>query len=149
MSDRADKYQFYGWKEAENICLPDDSDSIIKTPADLYDRLCDIWCRETCAPRIRAGWTPENKTSGQCSITSFLVQDLFGGKVYGVPRPGGTFHCYNEVDGIVFDLTSEQFGDEKLCYENNPVQSRAEHFQKEEKYQRYLLLKDKLAASLH
>ena len=45
-----------------------------------------------------------------------------------------------------FDLTSEQFGDEKLCYENNAEQTREEHFASEEKYQRYLLLKDRLAA---
>ena len=107
---------------------------------DLYDKLRGIWCAETCAPRLRDGWSPANPTLGQCSITAFLAQDIFGGQVYGICRPDGNYHCYNVVDGHVFDLTSEQFGGEKLCYEGNPEQSRQVHFAKEEKHQRYLLL---------
>jgi len=70
---------------------------------------------------MRDEWTKENITLGQCSITAFLAQDIFGGKVYGVPRPGGTFHCYNEVDRHIFDLTSEQFGDVNGIPGMNPV----------------------------
>ena len=117
----------------------------IHTPQDLYDRLSDIWCADTCAPRLRDGWTPENKTLGQCSITAFLVQDIFGGKVYGILRPGGNYHCYNDVNGHIFDLTSEQFGDETLSYKNNPEQFREVHFAKEEKRLRYEYLKQQLA----
>ena len=57
---------------------------------------------------------------------------------------GGNYHCYNVVDGHIFDLTSEQFGGEVLCYQGHPEQSRQAHFAKEEKYQRYLLLKQRL-----
>ena len=100
-----------------------------------------MWRAETCAPRLRDGWTPENKTLGQCSITAFLAQDIFGGEVYGIRRPDGNYHCYNVVNGRTFDLTSEQFGDEKLCYEGNPEQLRETHFAKEEKRLRYELLR--------
>ena len=93
---------------------------------------------------MRSSCTPENRTLGQCSITAFLAQDIFGGQVYGILRPGGNYHCYNVVDGHIFDLTSEQFGGEALCYEGNPEQSRQAHFAKEEKYRRYLLLKQRL-----
>ena len=93
---------------------------------------------------MRQNWTRENRTLGQCSITAFLAQDIFGGKVYGVPRPDGNFHCYNVVGHCRFDLTSEQFGDEVLVYENNPEQFREVHFAKEEKKQRYQYLKKKL-----
>ena len=110
----------------------------------LYDILSRIWCAETCAPRMRDQWTSDNKTLGQCSITAFLVQDIFGGKVYGVPRSSGNYHCYNVVGGRVFDLTSEQFGSEKLNYDNNPEQSRTVHFAKEEKRLRYEFLKGEL-----
>ena len=44
----------------------------------------------------------------------------------------------------LFDLTSEQFGDEKLCYENNPEQFREVHFAKEEKRLRYDYLKEEV-----
>ncbi len=65
-------------------------------------------------------------------------------EVYGILRNGGNYHCYNVVDNCIFDLTSEQFGDEKLCYKNNPVQEREVHFEKEEKRLRYEYLKSKL-----
>ncbi len=140
-------YNFYGWEEA--IVSPkNDEYKDIRDPRELYDLLSKIWCEYTAAPRLRAEWSPENMTLGQCSITAFLVQDIFGGKVYGIPRPGGNFHCYNEVDGHVFDLTSEQFGEEVLSYTDNPEQHREVHFSKEEKYLRYLYLKKQLHKSL-
>lgn len=136
-------YSFYGWEHALVPAITEEYEGI-QTPQDLYDGLSSIWCEYTCAPRLRGDWTRENRTLGQCSITAFLVQDIFGGKVYGILRPGGNYHCYNVVDGCVFDLTSEQFGDEVLCYEDNPEQLREVHFVKEEKRQRYEYLKGEL-----
>ncbi|MCM1179260.1 MAG: hypothetical protein NC347_03310 [Clostridium sp.] len=137
------QYQFYGWENAVCDAVTDEYPEI-KTPLDLYDALSKIWCAQTCAPRMREEWTPENKTLGQCSITAFLAQDIFGGQVYGILRPGGNYHCYNVVGSSLFDLTSEQFGDEVLLYENNPQQFREVHFAKEEKRLRYEYLKAKL-----
>ncbi len=138
-------YQFYGWERADvpavSLSYPD-----IHTPRDLYDVLSEIWCAQTCTARLRAGWSKENKTLGQCTVTSFLAQDIFGGKVYGIVRPGGTCHCYNVVGDCCFDLTSEQFGEEakELVYENNPEQFREVHFAKDDKKKRYELLKKRL-----
>ena len=73
-----------------------------------------------------------------------MAQDIFGGKVYGILREGGNYHCYNVIGDCVFDLTGEQFGDEKLCYQNNPEQFRDVHFAKEEKRLRYEFLKAEL-----
>ncbi len=131
-------YRFYGWETA------DVRDKRGLTPRDYYDLLSDVWCPETCAPRMRADWNPENPTLGQCSITAFLLQDLYGGKVYGVPLPDGNYHCFNTVEGCTFDLTSEQFGDAALDYANCPEQFREVHFAKQEKHLRYALLKQKL-----
>lgn len=138
------EYKFYGWKGADVSGIGEYSH--IKNPRDLYDRLSGIWCANTCAPRMRKAWTKENMTLGQCSITAFLAQDIFGGSVYGIERADGNFHCYNVVGDCVFDLTSEQFGNEVLCYENNPKQSREVHFSKEEKRLRYEYLKSMLLA---
>lgn len=132
------RYRFYGWETA-NI---KDADGL--TPRDYYDLLSKIWCADTCAPRMRDEWSPQNPTLGQCSITAFLVQDIFGGKVYGILRPGGNYHCFNDVGGCVFDLTSEQFGGEVLNYENCPEQFREVHFAKVEKRQRYEYLRERL-----
>lgn len=132
------QYKFYGWEKA------DIKDENGLTPRDYYDILSDIWCADTCAPRMRDSWSPENKTLGQCSITAFLMQDIYGGKVYGILRSGGNYHCFNDVDGTVFDLTSEQFGDEVLDYSNCPEQFREVHFAKEEKRLRYEYLRSKV-----
>ena len=138
-------YNFYGWENAAakpiNNLYP-----TINSPIDLYNVLSDIWCAETCAPRLRDKWTKENMTKGQCSITAFLAQDIFGGKVYGIPMEGGNFHCYNVIDDCCFDLTSEQFGEKAkdLVYENNPEQFREVHFAKEEKRLRYEMLRKRL-----
>ena len=136
-------YLFYGWESAVMPAVNHDYHGI-RTPQQLYDALKEIWCADTCAPRLRARWSKDNPTLGQCSITAFLVQDIFGGKVYGILRPGGNYHCYNVIGDTVFDLTSEQFGTETLCYTENPEQSREIHFSRSEKYERYLYLRRKL-----
>lgn len=137
-------YSFYGWKDSLNVHAVNDAYRKIITPCDLYDALLRVWCEYTCAPRMRNDWSEENITLGQCSITAFLAQDIFGGKVFGVPLPDGNYHCYNVVNEHVFDLTSEQFGDEILSYENNPEQLREVHFSRDEKRKRYEYLKSQL-----
>ena len=136
-------YDFWGWEKADILAITNEYEGI-RTPRDLYDALSHIWCEDTCAPRLRNKWNRENMTLGQCSITAFLAQDIFGGKVYGILRDGGNYHCYNVVGECVFDLTSEQFGNEVLSYDNNPEQFRDVHFAKEEKRMRYEYLKKSL-----
>lgn len=137
------EYKFYGWQTADVPAVNEEYKKV-KDPRHLYDLLSEIWCADTCAPRMRDGWSKENMTLGQCSITAFLAQDIFGGEVYGILRSGGNYHCYNVIGDYVFDLTSEQFGDEVLSYEDNPVQSREVHFAKEEKRLRYEYLREEL-----
>ena len=143
-------YNFYGSTTADVEPIDKKAKAKIKNPRDMYDLLLKCWCKDTCAPRLQDEWSEANPTLGQCSITAFLVQDIFGGIVYGIERPGGNFHCYNDVDGCIFDLTSEQFGDEAkdLVYEGNPRQHRADHFEKTEEYNRYLFLKKQFEALL-
>lgn len=136
-------YKFYGWELA--VVPPVGGEyKGVDTPQKLYDVLSEIWCEYTCAPRLRSKWSKDNITLGQCSITAFLVQDIFGGEVYGVLRPGGNYHCFNIVGDAVFDLTSEQFGEEKLDYSNAAEQHREVHFAKSEKRERYEYLRAQL-----
>lgn len=144
------RYNFYGWENADVKPINNKYEKIT-SPKELYDILSDIWCEQTCAPRMRDKWSKNNITLGQCSITAFLAQDIFGGTVYGILRPDGNYHCYNVVGDCCFDLTSEQFGEEakNLVYKDNPEQFRDVHFSKAEKKERYeylkKLLEDKLA----
>ena len=141
------KGQFYG-REGADVAPASPEYAAVRNPRRLYDLLGNIWCAETCAPRMRKDWSPDNPTLGQCSITAFLAQDIFGGKVYGVPLEDGNFHCFNRVGACVFDLTSEQFGDTELNYADCPEQFREIHFAKEEKKQRYEYLKARLDQAL-
>ena len=135
-------YKFYG---NTVTCTADCKEyAKVRTVRDMYDLMTKVWCEYSCAPRYRGEWSKENMTLGQCSITSFLVQDIFGGRVYGVPLEEGGYHCYNEVDGQVFDLTSEQFGDKKLVYNLENEQFREEHFKSEEKKARYEYIAEEL-----
>lgn len=138
------RYDFYGWKDALKIHPVNSAFKIIDTPCKLYDFLRNIWCEYSCAPRMRNHWSEENITLGQCSITAFLAQDIFGGKVYGIMRPEGSIHCYNSVNGYTFDLTSGQFKGEALNYTGNPEQFREKHFMRKEKKERYEYLKSEL-----
>lgn len=136
------KYKFYGNENGE--VFPVCKEFLkVKNQFDLYELLSEIWCEYTCAPRLRAKWNKSNKTVGQCSITAFLVQDIFGGEVYGVLLNDGAFHCYNIVGGVKFDLTSEQFS-YALEYKDVYPQSREKHFSSKEKYERYNYLKAEL-----
>ena len=141
------EYKFYGWQGAD-VLPKNEKYRAVGTPRDLYDLMDGIWCRYSCAPRYRDEWNEGNKTLGQCSITAFLVQDIYGGKVYGVRLEDGAYHCYNDVDGCVFDLTSEQFGDTVLSYENNPEQLREVQLAPEEKRLRYEYLVAELDRAL-
>lgn len=141
-------YYFYGNENVSNIKPQNDYYAGIGNPIDLYNKLSKIWCADTCAPRMRDDWSPDNKTCGQCSITAFLAQDIFGGDVYAMTTDNGGLHCYNLVNGIIFDLTSEQFGEkaQSLIYDCSLLQDResANHFAKQEKRQRYEYLKSRL-----
>ena len=53
-----------------------------------------------------------------------------------------------KVNGVVFDLTSEQFGGKPLTFSCENPQSREVHFADKEKYERYLYLKRELLKRL-
>jgi len=138
-------YKFWGWENIGRDFVKGGSRLAgINDPIELYDALSNVWCEHTCAPRLRDKWSTDNMTVGQCSITSFLIQDIFGGEVYGIPLPEGGYHCFNVVGSCRFDLTSEQFGDAELDYINVVPQSRDEHFADKDKYERYQYLRQKL-----
>ena len=141
---RMNTYGFFGWEKADMPARIADYPGI-GIPRDLYNALWHLWKRETCAPRMQKDWSEENRTLGQCSITAFLAQDIFGGLVYGVPLEEGGYHCFNVIGDTWFDLTSEQFGGKKPEYSLKWEQTRHDHFMKEEKKARYETLKAALA----
>ncbi|MBR3356716.1 MAG: hypothetical protein IKG46_02700 [Solobacterium sp.] len=138
----------YYSKSTKDLCAEDPRYTAAGTPEDLYWILRHVWAKDTCAPRMQDRWSEADCTLGHCSVTSFLVQDIYGGEVYGIPLPDGNYHCFNCVNGTDFDLTAEQFRDEELLYTHAYPQKRSVHFAKAEKYERYLKLKKRLEDAL-
>ena len=137
------KYPFYSNDDLSNTKPINKEMYHYNNPYELYIKLLNSWDVNTCTPRMRDRWNINNKTVGQCSITAFIVQDIFGGEVYGVPLKDGHYHLFNVIGDSIFDLTSEQF-QEILDYTLKYPQSRNEHFSSMDKYNRYVLLKSKL-----
>ena len=134
------------YNSGNSICINQSIYPGIKTTDDLFDVLQYCWTEQTCTERLRTKFSDKNKTAGQCAITSFLVQDIFGGDIYGLDTGRGK-HWYNVVDGIIFDLTSAQFGEEakNLKYDLSfKLNSREDIWNQTGKKERYLLLKENL-----
>lgn len=141
------KYSFYG-SDSQSVHPINPLFKQIKDQRHLYELLNDIWSIQSCTPRLRKEWSTDNKTCGQCSITCLLVQDIFGGEIYGV-QVDGNIHSFSKVGNVIFDLTSEQFKGVKLDYSlNNPI-SREFHLSNPDKKERYLYLLSELKKKLN
>ena len=67
-------YKFYG-SDTPSVKPINPDFKNVKDQRHLYDLMSNIWCEYSCAPRYRKEWSKDNMTVGQCSITSFLIQD--------------------------------------------------------------------------
>lgn len=138
------KYKFYNAENADMHPI-NNNYLLIDDPRKLYDLLSKCWGPESCSKRLAPKWNKDNKTLAQCSPTAYVVQDIFGGEVFGTPLNNGLTHSFNIIDGVIIDLTSEQFHGETVNYSIQIPLPRDEVFEREpEKKQRYLALKGKL-----
>ncbi|WP_427108993.1 YunG family protein [Lysinibacillus xylanilyticus] len=53
-------------------------------------------------------WSIDNPAKGQCGVTTLVVNDIIGGKIYKTWLGEG-WHFYNILDGERKDFTQEQF----------------------------------------
>lgn len=112
----------------------------------LIKQLNKVYSKETCYPKCRKDWTPQNNTLGHCSIASLIVMDYFKGKIYKT-KVDGISHYFNIVDNKIIDLTSSQF-QKKIDYSIKEEKERNELLKDKDTKERYLLLKKKLEESL-
>jgi hypothetical protein len=91
--------------------------------ADVERAVRASWSAETCDPADMPAdmdeWRPDNPARGQCGVTAFVVQDLFGGDlVLGEVHVDGRKvenHYWNRFGhGLDVDLTREQFRSEQV-----------------------------------
>jgi hypothetical protein len=45
---------------------------------EFYEKMLKSWDEQTCSPRFRKFFSPSLPTTGQCTITSVLAQEVFG-----------------------------------------------------------------------
>jgi len=87
---------------------------------DLYDLIVASWNEDTSNLDV---FYLNPKSSGQCDVTSLLIKELLGGKIMKCIGVRGD-HYYNEINGAIIDLTSDQYemGEEPL-YETSVEES--------------------------
>jgi hypothetical protein len=109
--------------------------SAFTTPDGLFEKLKAAWSKESSG-----SWSAENPVKGQCSVTSLVVQDIFGGDILKTKTRGGT-HFYNSIDGVRWDLTISQF-DYPIPFEDR--QSSREEAMADTSPEQYEALKSRL-----
>ena len=112
-------YRFYGWEYADEIKPVTDCGAA--TVGEFYLACLKAWSIDTCSAKFRGGWSEENPSVGQCTITAAIVHEYFGGEVLGLPMEGGGMHSFNLLDGKIIDLACEQFGKDALLDFDNAV----------------------------
>lgn len=105
---------------------------------ELKIALQHAYTKNTAHYKWKSRWTKENPTCGQCVPTALLVQHYFGGDIY---KHKIESHYFNIIDGVVIDLTADQFT-YKLDYTlSKPSQPNLAQSKTLERYQ---LLKERV-----
>ena len=110
--------------------------------------LASGWSQETVAPGMRANYDHDNDpTAGQCTITSLLAQDIFGGELVCIKFKTGGTHYLNRINGEIVDLTRDQFTINGIDLSNAPIEpaSREHCLQNADVANRYHILAKNLA----
>lgn len=106
----------------------------------LRAKLEKVWDAETSA----GGYSPETPSTGQCAVTSLILQDIFGGDLVRFINMGIS-HYFNRLpDGSEVDLTRDQFP--IWDPETAVIRERAYLESSEWTVKRYQILKSRLEA---
>jgi len=96
------------------------------------------WCEDTCLDSLKKDWNENNKSLGQCAVTSLIVNLYMGGKIMRCETPKGG-HYFNIINDEIVDLTKSQF-DFIPNYENGEERTEDYLLSNEDTKNRYLSL---------
>ena|SRR3989338_8145406 len=110
----------------------------------------ESWNRDTCYPKLRNEWTPENQARGQCAVTALIVQDYVGGDLLYCRH---NEHYWNRLpSGEEIDLTRRQFSQETtICLDETHERDfvlNSEEAHITETSTRYQILKERVDKKL-
>lgn len=109
------------------------------------------WTRETAYRTDQQDWTESRKEIGQCTVTSMIVFDYFGGKIVrGYSEKYDLFHYWNEINDEKIDLTFNQFADRRndITFKRIVIKQKEELMKIRNVRHRYEILKKKLRVTL-
>ncbi len=111
---------------------------------EFYEKMLKSWDEQTCSPRFRGYFSPSLPTTGQCTITSVLAQEVFGGEIVSSKVPGTQIvHSFNIIDGNIVDFAISQFEREGVFPDlsDNFPRNRDEMLAAGDNFERFLRLK--------
>lgn len=77
---------------------------------NLKNRLKQVASEETCHPLCKEDWSPANPLYGHCAVVTAIAYKKFGGTIMrGIIAESGFSHYWNNIDGVDYDLTKEQY----------------------------------------
>ena len=138
-------YKFFGWEDADKVAPKAPGYENIKDLLCMYDIMTEVWCRETCAPRMRDDWTMQNMTLGQCSITSFLIQDIAHAahgaddlriRRIGIPAPVLLRVCLRFA-GLLMILVKYSLVDKLLLSDAEPLSAAVQRIHQKAQYVKF------------
>lgn len=92
------------YKQIEYSVGPEETTERATTLKELLE---SAWCSETSVSPNR--WDKSNPSYGQCAVTAMLVNSIVGGTIRRMENIVTGVHYYNVVDGLIVDLTADQF----------------------------------------
>ena len=83
--------------------------------ANLKNRLKQVASEETCHPLCKEDWSPANPLYGHCAVVTAIAYKKFGGTIMrGIIAESGFSHYWNNIDGVDYDLTKEQYANKSV-----------------------------------
>lgn len=119
---------------------------------ELLKRALDAsWCKETAHRKDQPYWSEQNKSRGQCAVTSIVVNNFFGGNIIeGFSEKYSIFHYWNIIDSNKIDFTFSQFIGDKddIEFNQTTIITPKELLNDHNVQKRYNVLKEKVCEYL-
>jgi hypothetical protein len=77
-------------------------------PQNFDEKMIKNLLKECWSKQSSSLWTAKNPARGQCGVTALVIQDCFGGEILKTLVDDRN-HFYNNIDGLKYDFTADQF----------------------------------------
>jgi hypothetical protein len=106
----------------------------------------NAWCKETAHSSAWESYEQKPKSTGQCAVTTLVVNDYFGGEIIrGYATVYKISHYWNRINGVDVDFTRDQF-DPNVQFDDVQTRTREYLESNADTMNRYHLLKERVEA---